>query len=145
MREILFRGKQVDNGEWVYGDVLHNSNCVKIRENETDINYIARSYQVIPETVGQYTGICDKNGAKIFENDILRVTQHEKTGSVILPVYFGEYIDADSDVEDYHCIGFYLKTPDGCGTIGLLLDGEFECEVIGNVFDNSLEELQNGN
>lgn len=72
MREILFRGKRVDNGEWFYGDILHNSNCVKIRENETDIDYIARSYQIIPETLGQYTGLKDVHNTRVFEGDIVK-------------------------------------------------------------------------
>ena len=81
MREILFRGKRVDNGEWVEGlltiDEFINSNleietayCIKALPNE---NYSCLYWtSVIPETIGQYTGLCDINSNMIFENDIVK-------------------------------------------------------------------------
>ena len=82
-RKILFRGKRVDNGEWVYGDLINNEGSVFIfisygvkpngfeyvKIGGATVGYIV---EVIPETVGQFTGIADKNGIKIFERDLLK-------------------------------------------------------------------------
>ena len=70
-REILFRGKRVDNGQWIYGDLLtSNGTCCEISDwNEVDYSI----HDIDPETVGQYTGIDDREGEKIFEGDIFKI------------------------------------------------------------------------
>ena len=70
-REILFRGKRVDTGEWVEGSLIGNDVIVgKIVEFEEDYFCTEFWYKVDPETVGQFTGMTDKKGKKLFEGDV---------------------------------------------------------------------------
>lgn len=81
MREILFRGKRVDNGEWVYGDFqLHSLQCFIIERG------ILTKYKVIPETIGQSTGMWDKNKTTIFEGDIINFGINQR----LMYVHFNE-------------------------------------------------------
>ena len=90
MRDIQFRGKRTDNGEWVYGNLVRGCDkkyayIVEFGNNELCRNYV----NVNPDTVGQYTGLKDKNGTKIFEGDIVKCVDTNNGGSFTAIVSFG--------------------------------------------------------
>lgn len=132
MREILFRSKRKNDGKWVYGFYLNRSN------DKEDIHCIMEKFpatkgqHVMPETVGQYTGLTDKNGKKIFEGDILNCHSLDGVND------FRNRIVVWSEL--FLC--FKADKP-------LYGDGLQIYEVIGNIHDNpelvNLEELNDGN
>jgi len=141
MREILFRGKRLDNGEWVNGYLftgLFSSQAIETPGTD-DFE------DVDPATVGQYTGLTDKNGAKIFEGDICRLIHdwhNGTTGEWCAVVEFG-------NPNSTYSWGWQLKRISGemfVPAILLWVDMEetgATCEVIGNIHDNP-ELLEGG-
>lgn len=134
MREILFRGKRIDNGKWVYGSLsmeyFAECGCIMISPTSDTC------YKVIPDTVGQFTGLTDKNGEKIFEGDILSTENgtFENTGMGHVLFYKGMWTSFyGQDLLDRDC---FDELHEVCG----------EREVIGNIHDNPelLEVNDNG-
>ena len=113
MREILFRGKTVCDGDWVYGGITWNPSRKKFF-----IHTDWEEAKVIPETIGQYTGLTDKNGTKIFEGDILHAAQ-------------GNFVVRWSESICSFVAGEKEKIRP-CMNSGTMK----HCEVIGNIFDN---------
>ena len=135
-RQIKFRGKRADNGEWVYGDLIHGAgykygNSYILPNKQwlpTDCDPLD-GYKVIPSTVGQFTGLFDCNGKEIYEGDIVRY-----------------YDDIEDELVSSHVIyhkescSFCVAPTKLCGDyIGITAYWQFE--VIGNIHDNQPTEV----
>lgn len=126
MREIIFRGKRLDNGEWVFGMLgqYHDGIKATIIDNHFGIfENTAELVCVAPETVGQYTGLKGKHGKKIFEGDILLLDDMKGivnygTGCFCVKLPSPNYL--------------YLNNP----AIDMVLNEYPGLEIIGNIHDN---------
>ena len=143
MREILFKAKQIDNGEWIEGSLID-------LDIDSGYCYIVQPYKkasilpiiflitdrmklVDPETLCQFTGLYDKNGKKIWENDIIKY----HFGEIYAPIKYGYYQNCFDSQKTEH-LGFYVDwTGDKClrKDLGYWIDMVYAMPV-GNIFDN---------
>lgn len=122
MRNIIFRGKRLDNGEWEYGDLLQyddGSVCIGVHsKNYTDDGFNSGQYRRIAlvdeDTVGQYTGMKDKNGKKIFERDIMSLVT-EFGDTIIREIRFidGAFCVIGEQEDDLHGLSWAVEMCDG--------------------------------
>ena len=134
MREILFRGKRIDNGEWVEGYYVK---ALDMYDNEIHVIFDTMTtfyscgetsgFELVdPETICQYTGLTDKNGKKIWENDIC---DRKEEYPEIVKYHNGDWTLDYSYLKDkkigysYCNLGFYVFE-------------RKQVEVVGNIFDN---------
>lgn len=124
MRDIIFRGKRIDDDEWVYGGIIISKWGVRIQDADCGGTYgdkvavggISRKVHV--ETVGQYTGLLDHNGKKIFEGDIMRFCDKK------LICKYGEFAGSFGL--------FHTDEREVTWTMGIYS----QCEIIGNIHEN---------
>lgn len=123
MRQIEFRGKRLDNGEWVYGYYVENKlGNHFIYEVERNGEFVWNIYEVDPSTIGQFTGLVDKNGKRIYEGDFIKGKEWER-GISHRHIGIVEYIGSSfRSVGINKYLGFH-------GSV----DGSYE--VIGNIHD----------
>lgn len=140
MREILFRGQHVDSKVWCYGYLVKQFGATEIYLSGNTKHYWDK-HHVIPETVGQFTGLTDSHGKKVFEGDIVRIGR-----------YFSNFYTADDYVCRYDTttasFKFYYIIPKDIADVNkyaVLGDGETLCgmgrgyvveNVVGNIYDN---------
>lgn len=136
-REILFKAKRKDNGEWIEGYLVEyiqkdtvyiNGTSLKTSyifpmNERSELKCLETRIEVIPETVSQYTGLDDINGKKIFENDILQGFEE----------YYDEFVKGMVDLDLYNGIQLVIKE-NSCH-----FDYIYDYEVIGNVFDEDVK------
>lgn len=129
-RTIKFRGKRIDNGQWVYGDLVQCAHDILILPINTGWTH----HKVIPETVGQFTGLLDRNGKEIWEGDIFK----EDNSGIVRSVFRvpGGLAFEDNPVSfgyDHRVPVYPYSSIAEMQNVSWLSQC---CEVIGNIHDN---------
>ena len=119
MRTIKFRAQDIASNKWLYGDLRHHKDDVCIFEQEGN-----KGEQVKRDTIGQYTGMHDKNGKEIYEGDIIRLVTGYKRNHDGTFVEQAKEITVEYDLASFNICSFALVTDN--------------IEVIGNIHDNPL-------
>ena len=137
MREILFRGKRTDNGEWVHGNLVRGCDekyayIVEFGNKEMCRNYV----NINPDTIGQYTGLTDKNGKRIFEGDMINPFDDE-IDKMVVEFRFGQFLLCLYGERGYMAeYGWEEEGNYGCFEAEPLSTYGDDIEVIGNIHDN---------
>lgn len=132
MRTIKFRGKTFDNGEWVYGSLIQRIGHLPtiVEEFASNGKLVYRQVAVTKDSVGQFTGLHDKNGREIYEGDVVKMSTKEY-GDELYRIGF----------ENSHIGAFCLCTEDENSRFVSIFGRDygyepFYCEVIGNIHEN---------
>lgn len=134
MRDIKFRGKRLDNGGWVYGDFTRRKSRYAPQLDTTyGISDEFGTFRAVDQsTVGQFTGLCDKNGREIYEGDIVELTNTYKGMNTksIVEIDFIDFTFAGKWKDKYSPSG-YMYNPLGSYNFPIVT-----IEVIGNIYEN---------